>query len=176
MMTAAARQMAKPCRGCGIVHEGVFDLAADHPIFWTHGRLSNSGQAELQVDGNILRKDWSRIHGRYFLRAFLSLPIIDSGTSLRFSIWSSISNVDFASYVDDGLPDGAIWRSWLSSSIPSYPVDGGVAGELFRDATGPAFRVTDTRHPLYRDQQTGIDMLRVRDLYRMTGHDVEFLQ
>lgn len=164
-----------PCAGCGALHREFFELALDHPFSWGHAPLAGSGQTGMRIGDDFLTRDRCRVTGVHFIRASLVLPIHDSDTPLRFSIWGSVSDDDFAACQSGTPPPEAGWSSWLSNSLPTYPADKGVAASLRTgaDRGPPRMVIVDDSHALYDAQNRGITLDQAFAIYRSAGHDLD---
>jgi len=168
------------CHSCGEVHKGVFDIVYDKPVIWADStnRVSNSDLMPFSTD--FLSDDFCILKGEhYFVRCVLELPILDtSGGRLGFGVWSSLSEENFAVYVESFNSDdqGALgpWFGWFSNRLKGYPDTLNLKCQVNprNGRRRPLIELEHTDHPLARDQRKGVSIDRLIEVYAAYGHDL----
>jgi len=166
------------CPSCGEPHQGLFDLAARHPVQWPHGE-EYEPNAALRMDGDFLSEDFCVLRGEhFFVRSLLLLPIIGAEKPFGFGVWGTLSRVNFELYVDtfDGGVQGHLgpWFSWFSNELRSHPDTVNLKAQMHprNGRQRPYLQIMTEDHPLAREQRDGITFDRVLDLYALYDHDI----
>ena len=107
-----------------------------------------------------------RVH---FIRCVLLVPVEGAERGFGFGVWSTLSEANYNRYAGSFL-DSAQSRlgpmfGYLSNRLPAYPdtLNLKVAVEPQDNRQRPLLRLWDdhAEHPLYRDQNQGIDAARL---------------
>jgi hypothetical protein len=174
-------QTGVTCSMCGVVHKGLFDLAADSPEQWEGGEAEPNGAA---VDReNILTEDFCIIEGRdRFIRCVLRLPILGGkDESFGYGVWSSLSAKNFALYQEtfDLGTQGELgsWFGWFSNRLKGYPDTMNLKCHVHpqNDRQRPLIELEPTDHLLAVEQRDGITLDRVLEILALNGHDLRTL-
>jgi hypothetical protein len=170
---------AVACASCGETHRGLFDLAVDRPEPWPGERVPESNSAVVGRT-HVLTEDFCIIENRdYLVRCVLQLPIIGAATErLGYGVWSTLSSTNFALYLDtfDSGDQGNVgpWFGWFSNRLKGYP-DTMNLKCMVHPRPGrqrPFIELEPTDHPLAVEQQQGITIDRLLELYAINGHDL----
>jgi hypothetical protein len=164
------------CTTCGQTHRGLFDLAIDSPAQW-EGTLDPEPNAASIDRVNVLSNDFCIIEGRdFFVRCVLLLPIRGSDENFGYGVWSSLSATNFALYRDTFNEDqGHLgpWFGWFSTRLKGYPDTLGLECQVQpQNGQRPLIALEPTEHPLSVEQQKGITLDRLLEIYATNGHDL----
>jgi hypothetical protein len=167
------------CPCCGEAHGGLFDLGMDRP-----GSCSSDQpvrlNSELSTSDNILTEDFCVVDGEhFFVRGVLQLPVIGAPEAyFGWGSWSSLSRENFDLYVEsfDSSEQGqqGPWFGWFSNSLSGYPDTFGLKCRVHpqNNRQRPLIELEPSDHPLSLEQQNGITLDRVLELYAESGHDM----
>ncbi len=106
----------------------------------------------------------------FFLLGNLDVPILGRAETLRWTVWSTLSEKSFerASELWDtpGREKEPPYFGWLGSVIPGYEHAVNLALAVHTQSVGtrPFFRLHPQDHPLYQDQVDGISWDRACEL------------
>jgi hypothetical protein len=106
----------------------------------------------------------------FFILGNLDLPIIGRQEHFRWSLWSSLSKMNFERASDlwekAGRESEPPYFGWLSATVPGYEttVNLKVAVQTQPLGVRPLIQVQEQEHPLYRDQVDGISWERACEL------------
>ena len=167
------------CPCCGEAHGGLFDLALDVPEPW-EGDEEPRPDTELRSSNNILTKNFCVLDGdSFFVRCVLKLPIIGSvDSSFGYGIWSSLSqtnfDLDFDDFDSESRADQGPWFGWFANRLQGYPDTLALKCRVHpqNNHLRPLIELEPTDHPLSLEQQHGITLDRILELYAETGHDM----
>ena len=167
------------CRSCDQAHSGVFDISFGSPIYW-QGDDTYSENSSVLESANFLSEDLCIVEGEdYFARCVLKLPISGSGQCFGFGVWTSLSRASFDEYLehfDDGkYPPGTQWFGWFSNTLQAYPetlsLKCNVSPQSGRQR--PLIEIQPSDHPLSIEQQNGITLDRLLEIYAAHGHQLD---
>jgi hypothetical protein len=167
------------CSVCGERHQGLIDLACGKPAQWPSSE-DKAPNSALDLSGNFLSEDFCVLEGQhFFVRAVLELPIRGGRRKLfGFGVWTTLSRENFVRYVatfDSGMQDElGPWFGWFSSRLEGYPDTLNLKCQV-HPVSGrqrPRVSLESTPHPLAVDQQSGITLDRLLDIYAINGHDI----
>jgi hypothetical protein len=167
------------CVSCGKRHFGIFDLGFDRPAIWTDAMdLKPSGDDLL--GSHFISDDLCVDRGEnYFVRCVLEIPILGLKMGrFGYGVWSSLSRQNFQSYVSNfekGLQTNeSPWFGWFSNSLKGYPQTLELKCDVYPQANGdrPLIQLQQSDHPLFIEQQEGISIDRLFEIYRLNGHNL----
>jgi hypothetical protein len=160
------------CSRCGSEHEGLpLDWAFDQPLHWNGGNSSDDWISEdLCV--------WTDDAGEpaFFIRGVLPIAVVDSGETLGYGVWSSLSAASFKRvyelWDDPARVEEDPYFGWLSNSLPGYPETLGLSLDVVTEALDkrPTLRLHHSHHPLVREQEEGITSERVLEVAALNFH------
>lgn len=162
------------CSVCGEEHEGLpLDWAHDKPAYWDGPRDEYDF-----LDDDLC--SWTDDGGtrQYFIRGLLHIPVHELADSLRYGVWSSLSETSFGRVVElwnePARTEEPPYFGWLSNSLPGYPETLNLKLDVITDALElrPRFVLQDDDHPLVREQQQGITVDRILDLFGPQLHEI----
>jgi hypothetical protein len=165
------------CSGCGVSHQGVFDLACAAPDAWS-GSRELAPNSEALNSSHFLSEDFCVLNGQhFFVRCVLELPLVGgSGARFGYGVWSTLSEKNFKLYVDrfdtgdyDGLGP---WFGWFSNRLKGYPDTFNMKCQV-RPQSGrqrPFIELEPIEHPLVAEQRDGVTFDRLREIYSGYGH------
>ncbi len=167
------------CPCCGESHGGLFDLAVPRPDIWQDD-FDQSSESEGRYPMNKLTDDLCVVDGEhFFIRGVLQLPIINAPEyPFGFGVWSSLSKENFDLYFDsfdDKQQDHlGPWFGWFSNQLQGYPDTRNMKCRVRpqNDGQRPLIELEPTDHPLSAEQQNGISLDRILDIYAENGHDM----
>ena len=171
------REWMCPC--CGENHGGLFDLVVPKPDIWQDGTETiPSSEGRYPTTG--LTDDLCVVDGEFFfVRVVLHLPIIGAPEShFAFGAWSSLSRENFDLYYetyDDEKQDHlGPWFGWFSNRLKGYPDTLSMKCQVYPQNNGqrPSIELEPSDHPLALEQQNGITLDRILELYAESGHDL----
>ena len=102
----------------------------------------------------------------FFILGNLDVPIIGRTETLRWSVWSSLSQKSFERACDlwetAGRETEPPYFGWLCNGIPGYEHAMNLRLEVHTQPVGtrPLLRLQEQDHPLYRDQVEGVSWER----------------
>ncbi|MDH3668129.1 MAG: DUF2199 domain-containing protein [Paracoccaceae bacterium] len=158
------------CACCGKRQRGVPEVgyAAPDVARWAEG--SDEATVHLQSDDFCVIETADQTD--YFIRCYMEVPVLGAPKPLGIGVWSSLSEQNFRRYYDSFDDDdqenlGGMF-GFLSNQLPYYPdttnlhlrvmpCDGRVRPLVFVDSH-------NADHPLYRDQQSGLDANRAAEV------------
>lgn len=105
------------------------------------------------------------------IRGLLPIPVAGCERDFKWGVWAIISKEDFARYLelwDVDYPDIEPFRGMLSCEPPGYEgiLNAEVEIHIGKSSHRPEFRLRETEHLMYREQQAGISMRRVHEIVR----------
>jgi hypothetical protein len=167
------------CPCCGESHGGLFDVALNRPGACTADQPVQPN-SDLGSADNILTEDFCVVDGEhFFVRGVLQLPVVGApGSYFGWGSWSSLSKTNFDIYVEtfDSSEQGneGPWFGWFSNTLPDYPETFGLKCQVYPQANRqrPLIELEPTDHLLSQEQQHGITLDRILELYALTGHDM----
>lgn len=167
------------CPSCGVIHDGLFDLATGAPSQWTSG-IPPRPNSQISLEGDFLSEDFCVLEGQYFfIRCQLRLPLVGAeDDAFAFGIWCSLSADNFKLYLDHFDDDAAIalgpWFGWFCNRLLGYPETLGLKAHVLPQdhRQRPSVTLEPTDHPLSVEQRQGITYDRLMELYDLYGHGV----
>ena len=160
------------CHTCGEEHEGLpLDWAFDRPTYWDGGRGPDDG---LSSDLCTWTDDDGTLN--YFIRGVLHVPIRGGDETLRYGVWSSLSEQSLGRVLelwdDPRRVHEPPYFGWLANSLPGYPQTLNLSVDVVTAELElpPAIVLHDGDHPLAREQRHGITMERVREIAALHMH------
>jgi hypothetical protein len=112
----------------------------------------------------------------FFILGNLDVPIVGSPDTLRWTVWSTLSEANFerASELWDasGRDAEPPYFGWLSNQIPGYANSVNIKAMVQTQSVGtkPQLRVIEEGHPLAFDQEHGITEERAGELIHAAMH------
>ncbi|MCA9402671.1 MAG: DUF2199 domain-containing protein [Candidatus Omnitrophica bacterium] len=151
------------CSVCGEFHpQAEMELAFRRPDLVCELPVAEREADCLESDDIcILRKE------HYFIRAVLPMPVADRKEPYRIGLWVEVDKVDFqrvhALWDDPAQADEPPFAVRIANHIPQLPQTLGLSAslQLTGRTTRPEISIGDPAHPLYTEQQDGIDMGRI---------------
>ena len=137
----------------------------DTPSYWDGGRH----------DDDWLTSDlctWTDDAGdrSYFIRGVLHIPVPKLEDTLRYGVWSSLSEQSFERVLelwdDPARTQEPAYFGWLSNSLPGYPETLNLPCDVVTAELDlrPNIVLRDGDHPLIDEQREGITVDRLLDL------------
>jgi hypothetical protein len=160
------------CSRCGAEHEGVpLDWAYDRPVYWDGARNEHDWLTEDLCT-------WTDDAGErsYFIRGVLHVPIPETGGTLGYGVWSSLSEKSFKRvselWDDPARVEEAPYFGWLSNSLPGYPETLNLPLDVVVQEIDkrPSLVLHEGDHPLIEEQRRGISVDRVHEIAELNMH------
>jgi hypothetical protein len=160
------------CSRCGQEHVGIpLDWAYDRPLYWEGPQSDDDWLSE---DLCVWTDDAGKLN--FFIRGVLYVPIVDSGQTLGYGVWSSLSRESFTRIYE-------LWDSpkrveeppyfgWFSNSLPGYPETRSLPLDVVTNEFDkrPSLELHDSDHPLVTEQRDGITLERAREIAERNMH------
>jgi hypothetical protein len=108
----------------------------------------------------------------FFILGNLDIPIIEHDEQVRWSVWSTLSEKNFARaaqlWNEPGRESEVPYFGFLSTAIPGYPSTLSLQLQVRTQPVGvrPLLVLLEQDHPLYREQRDGITWERACELSR----------
>jgi hypothetical protein len=164
--------MGYRCRCCGVWHdERPTCFGADLPAVVSElsdvefRRRVESSSDQCILDGK-----------HFFIRGNVDVPIRQSSAFIRWTVWSTLSEVNFERsselWETEGRESEPAYFGWLSNQIPGYPPSVNIKVMVHTEPVGtrPRIRVIDEGHPLSTEQEQGISEERAEELIHAALH------
>jgi hypothetical protein len=162
------------CGTCGEVHEGLPDYGFGAPIYYDQ---VPEGERDRRCS---LNADLCKIDNEYFfVRGVLLVPILATGESFGWGVWSSLSEANFNRYLElwdaEDVSREAPYFGWLSNRLPFYPdtLELKLAVRLQNEGQRPLLELEPTDHPLALDQREGMTWARAVEMIEKLRHGDE---
>lgn len=150
------------CAACGNFH-------SERPTCWKFdlpAAVAALSEAERKQRVDVSSDQCILDGEHFFILGNLDVPIQDSGETLTWSVWSTLSkkNFDRASerWVTPGRESEPPYFGWLSNQIPGYPDSVNIKAFVHTQPVGirPRIEVIEENHPLREEQRVGISTAR----------------
>jgi len=146
------------CAACGAHHDELpLCFIAPEPAYLSSvPDAERSRRVQLSSDQCIVDGD------HFFILGNLDLPILGRDETVRWSVWSSLSEQSFERASDlwetAGREKEPAYFGWLSNGIPGYERAFNLKLNVHTQPVGtrPLLRLLEQDHPLYIDQVEGI--------------------
>jgi hypothetical protein len=159
------------CACCGEYHVGMPSFGWDWPVPYL---LVPEAERAQRVD---IGPDYCVIDGQeFYVRGCLEIPVHEHGESFSWGAWVSLGRESFLKYAelhdDVEREPGARFVGWLSSAIPTYPMEEHLKAALHIRPwpTRPFIELESTEHPLAVEQREGITRARVKEIAECVMH------
>jgi hypothetical protein len=149
------------CKCCGQVHEGVPAFGADMPAIaeWIPP-ADRAMRVDLGSDDCVVDKE------RFLVRGCLEIPVEGESEAFEWGVWVDISQRDFDQWLRAyNLQERSHigpFAGYLGTALPCYP-------DTFNLHV---VMVSQSDHPLYIEQSTGITHERLAEIYQEVMHGV----
>lgn len=158
--------MSYRCNSCGKLHaERPTCFISEWPTVVQHlSDIELARRTERSSDQCILDGK------HFFILANLDVPIAGTTESLRWTVWSTLSEANFDRASDlwttPGRESEPPYFGWLSNQIPGYVNTVNIRVRVHTQAVGirPQLEVIEDAHPLVVDQAQGVTLVRADDL------------
>lgn len=153
-------EMGYYCSECGIYHRDIpFSYGADEPV--SYFNLTDKSNSVINKDLCIIDNK------RFFIKGQIKIKVIDSGNDFSWNVWIEIAKSDFdneeANWEDENRFLNKTYSGVLDTVLNCYPDTVGLYVKVQTQKIGivPLIRIEDSNHPLFLEQENGIDMNRV---------------
>ena len=162
------------CSVCGEEHEGLpLDRAYDSPTYWDGPRNRDDWLTQDLCT-------WTDDAGEraYFIRGVLHVPVPELDDSLRYGVWTSLSEKSFERVLElwdePARMEEEPYFGWLMNSLPNYPETLRLPSDVVTAdlELRPNILLHDGDHPLVREQRVGITLERLLEIVGPGLHEV----
>lgn len=169
------------CSACEEIHKGIIDLSCVKPESWPGPEIYEENAA-IVLDRDFLSEDFCVIGGRHFLvRGVLEIPVNGTGgEKFGYGTWSTLSKPNFEKYLrsfDAGCHGGDEWSGWFSNRLKGYPDTYALPCTVITRPSRkrPRFVLERSGHPLAIEQEVGISLNRLLEIYASHGLEIRGL-
>jgi hypothetical protein len=147
------------CSNCGKVHEEWPALAYISPTnYEVLSEMDKQSKADLSSDLCSIRYSEETNN---FIRATLSLKVIDHCEDLEYGLWVSLSDKSFKDYKDNFSNENyeTKYFGWLSNDLPDYVFNESIPTTVFTRTGNKRPEIIphqDYKHPFVDDYYNGI--------------------
>ncbi len=159
------------CASCGEVHEGMPNFGAYAPLSYYDVPVDErDSRCDLGSDDCVIDKEM------FFIRGCIEIRVIGETEPLSWGVWVSLSEVSFTEWVkcydSDKRQHIGPFFGWLNANLTPYPETQNLKTMVhIRDhGIRPYIELEPTDHPLAIEQQNGITVERVAELYALIMH------
>lgn len=162
------------CTSCNKVHHGMPSFGADAPLsYFDVPEEDQALRCSLGTDECVIDEKF------YFVRGCIELPVHGESEPFVWGVWVSLSESSFMQWLKcfemaDRSHVGPFF-GWLNASLKPYPNTNNLRTRvhLRNDGIRPRIELEPTDHPLAVEQNEGISVHRVAELYSMMVHDAD---
>jgi len=156
------KEMGFQCSSCGEFHKDI-PMAYGTKVPFDYGEIPEAeveSRCSLTQDGCII--DGSQ----FYIRGQLNIPV-SGAEEFRWNVWVSISKNDFERAEEVWKDENRIlekpYPGKVATQLECYPETLGLSVMVHTQKVGttPIIEVQESRHPLFLEQENGIDMERV---------------
>jgi hypothetical protein len=168
------------CKTCGQFHEGLpFSYGSPAPaLVLSLSEMEQKRRVTLSSDQCEVRGPNFFDERDYFVLGNIDIPIIESTEIFRWSVWVSLSKVNYKRmgklWNKEGRENEPPYFGWLSTSLPLYlyPETLSLKTNVHTQAVGirPFVKLEPTDHPLAVEQRNGITLVRVQEIAELVLH------
>lgn len=159
------------CTVCGEIHEGMPSFGAHPPLsYYEVPRAERATRCDLGSDDCVIDERM------FFVLGCLEIPVIGEPEPFSWGVWVSLSEASFTQWVasyelKDRSHIGPFF-GWLNAALSPYPdtVNLKTMVHLRDNGIRPYIELEATSHPLALEQQHGITVERVAELYAEMMH------
>jgi len=159
------------CKGCDQWHDGMPTFGAFAPdYYFSIPENERDNRCELTSDTCIVDDKF------FFIRGCVEIPVIGTQEKFIWGLWVSISKDNFLilmdHYEDDDRAKFGPMFGWLSVNLETYPECETLKTHVHIREPGmrPFIELEPSDHPLSAEQQHGISIDRVAEIYAVYGH------
>lgn len=166
------------CKTCGQYHDGLpFSYGSPAPaLVYTLTEAEQRKRVILSSDQCEVRGPKLFDEKHYFILGNVDIPIIGSTEIFRWSVWVSLSKVNYKRagklWNKEGREKEPPYFGWFSTSLPVYPETLHLKTNVHTQPVGirPYVEIEPTDHPLALEQRNGITMDRVQEIAEIILH------
>lgn len=159
------------CACCDEIVEGIPTFGWDYPIHYLDvPEAERPERVFLTSDLCVIDDKW------FFVRGCLEIPVIGHDDPFIWGVWVSLSEDNFFEFqelleVKERSKFGPYF-GWFSASINIYPETLNLKTKVHirDDGVRPYIELEPTDHPLALEQQQGISVKRVSEIYANRVH------
>ena len=168
------------CKTCGVYHEELpFSYGSPAPdiVFSMNEEERNRRVLLLSSDQCVIKGRKLFDEKNYFILGNIDIPIIDSKDIFRWSVWVSLSKVNYDRtarlWNTLGREEEPPYFGWLSTLLHVYhPSTINLKTNIHTNPVGmrPFVELEPTDHPLAMEQRKGITLARVQEIAEIILH------
>ncbi|MES2776534.1 MAG: DUF2199 domain-containing protein, partial [Bacteroidota bacterium] len=156
------------CSQCGEFHEDIpMAYGSEGPLLYF---LIPEDQREERC---VITSDQCIIDEKHFyIRGCLELTVEDNNDCFQWNLWVEVSRPDYDRISEVWDDENRIleppYDGEIATQLEPYPQTSGLTVKIITQKVGvaPKLELPESNHPLYFEQQSGIDMNRVTDFAR----------
>ena len=153
-------EMGYYCSECGLYHRDIpFSYGADEPV--SYFNLKDKSNSTINKDLCIIDNE------RYFIKGQIKIKVLDNENDFSWNVWIEISKSDFdneeSNWEEENRFLNKPYFGVLDTVLNCYPDSVGLKVSVQTQKLGivPSIKIEDSNHPLFLEQENGIDMKRV---------------
>lgn len=159
------------CPCCDEIVEGMPSYAWEKPLSYF------SVPKEIRETNTFLTGELCVIaEERFFIRGCIEIPVFGSEDPFIWGVWVQLSEENFMEF-QESLPKNersnyGPYSGWLNVSMPAYLETENlkVIIHIRNDGIRPNIEIKTNEHPLAIEQQEGISVNRVSEIYAIMEH------
>lgn len=161
------------CSNCGIYHKEIpMVYGTDAPLlYYLIAKDQREQRCTLTGDQCIIDDK------HYYIRGHIELPVEDSIENFCWSVWVEMTKEDFDKMAEIWDEENRFleppFNGELSSQLEPYPQTDGLLVKIIKQHVGyvPKIELLESSHPLYLEQESGINMNRVIQFAKQILYD-----
>lgn len=164
-------EMGYYCSECGLYHRDIpFSYGADEPV--SYFSLTDKSNTVINKDLCIINNN------RFFIKGQIKIKVLDSENDFSWNVWIEIAKSDFdkeeANWNNENRFLNEPYFGFIDTILNCYPDIIGLRVSVQTQKLGiiPSIRIENSNHPLFLEQENGIDMNRVTQFAKklLYGH------
>jgi len=162
------------CHTCGEIHEGMPTFGADRPLsFYEIPKEDRDTRCQSSNDDCVIDEKW------FFIRGCIDIPVHGADDGFSWGVWVSPSEENYLTWRDNfGEPKRSHvgpFLGWLNAWLKPYPdtMNLKTMVHLRDDGIQPYIEIEPSNHPLSIEQQNGVSVERLSEIYSIMMHDDE---
>ena len=158
------------CGCCDEIIDGIPTFAWKKPLSYFEVPEDQREDIFLTEDLCVIAEKW------FFVRGCIEIPVIGYEDPFIWGVWVSLSENSFMEFQElleiEERDNFGPYFGWLNASISVYPETENLKTMVYIRNNGirPYIELEKTDHPLALEQQNGITIERVSELYAAIAH------
>ncbi len=158
------------CRRCGQYHNDLpmsYDFPA--PAYWADS-FANDPSSQLQSEVCVIQDQF------FFIKGNVEITLGTTGQIFNYTIWTTISKEHFQQtlkvWQNPRRVDLKPYPGEIANELVGYPNTIGLKVKIHTRKMGmrPFFELESVNHPLFMEQQKGVELLRVQEVAEQVIH------